>query len=176
MPKDLIKKYLPDPDAIRQNKSLQFLGPLAHEPNLWHLNRHSVSKAFAIGLFWACIPMPFQMVAAALCAIRFSANLPLSLVLVWISNPVTMPPIFYTEYILGAWILDIPASPFEYELSFAWLKEKLYEIGIPMYFGSVILGSVLSIGGYFTIGQIWKRAILRKWHHRIEERKARNQE
>ena len=67
MPKDFIKKYMPDPNSIKNNKSLRFLGPLIHDPNLWHLNRHSVSKAFALGLFWGCIPMPFQMVAAAFC-------------------------------------------------------------------------------------------------------------
>jgi uncharacterized protein len=173
MPKDLIKKYLPDPDAIRQNKSLKFLGPLVHEPNLWHLNRHSVTKAFAIGLFWACIPMPFQMVAAALCALRFNANLPLSLALVWISNPLTMPPMFYAEYLLGSWLLDMPASSFEYELSISWLKEKLYEVGIPMYFGSVVAGTALSIFGYFTIGTIWKRATIKKWRHRVAARKGR---
>ncbi len=176
MPKDFIKKYLPDPDSIRNNKSLKFLGPLANEPNLWHLNRHSVTKAFAIGLFWASIPMPFQMVAAAICAVRFNANLPLSVALVWISNPVTMPPIFYAEYLLGAWLLDMPASPFEYELTFAWLKDKLYEIGIPMYFGSLVLGAFLSISGYFTINAIWKRSTLRRWRHRVESRRQRTPE
>jgi uncharacterized protein (DUF2062 family) len=172
MPKDLIKKYLPDPESIRNNKSLRFLGPLIHEPNLWHLNRHSVIKAFAIGLFWGFMPMPFQMIAAAFCALRFNANLPLSLALVWISNPLTMPPMFYAEYLLGAWILDIPASSFEYELTFEWLKEKLFEIGIPMYFGAIILGAFSSIIGYFTINALWKRNTLNKWRLRAEKRKA----
>lgn len=173
MPKDLIKKYLPDPDTIRDNKSLRFLGPLVHEPNLWHLNRHSVTKAFAIGLFWACIPMPFQMVAAAFCALRFNANLPISVALVWISNPVTMPPIFYAEYLLGAWLLDMPASPFEYELSIAWLQDKLYEIGLPMYFGSLVAGCVSAVIGYFVINHIWKRSTIKRWNKRIAERQAR---
>jgi len=173
MPKDFIKKHLPDPDSIRNNKSLRFLGPLVNEPNLWHLNRHSVTKAFAIGLFWGAMPMPFQMVAAAFCALRFNANLPLSIALVWISNPLTMPPIFYCEYVLGAWILDIPASPFEYELSFSWLKEKLFEIGIPMYFGALVAGAALSVGGYFTINAIWRKSVIRKWQRRAEERRKR---
>jgi len=171
MPKELIKKYLPDPESIKNNKSLAFLGPIIHDPNLWHLNRHSVTKAFAIGLFWASIPMPLQMLAATLCAVRFKANLPLSVALVWISNPITMPPIFYCEYILGAWILDIPASPFEYELSFAWLKDKLYDIGIPLYFGSLITGVMASLLGYFVISVAWKRSIIKKWRHRQELRK-----
>lgn len=172
MPKELIKKYLPDPESIKNNKSLGFLGPIIHDPNLWHLNRHSVTKAFAIGLFWASIPMPLQMLAAALCAVRFKANLPLSVALVWISNPLTMPPIFYCEYLLGVWMLDMPASPFEYELSFAWLKDKLYDIGIPLYLGSLVTGVAMSLVGYLIINVAWRRSIVNKWRHRRARRKA----
>jgi len=166
MPKDFIKKHLPDPESIRNNKSLTFLGPLLHQPSLWHLNRRSVTKAFAIGLFWGSIPMPFQMVAAAFFALRFNANLPLSIALVWISNPITMPIMFYAEYLFGAWILNIPASPFEYQLSFSWLKAKLFEIGMPMYFGSLVTGIILSVTGYFGVGLLWRRAIIHKWRRR----------
>ena len=167
---------MPDPSTVKDNKSLRFLGPLIHDPNLWHLNRHSVSKAFAIGLFWGCIPMPFQMVVAAFCAIRFKANLPLSVAIVWFSNPLTMPPIFYAEYLIGAWILDIPISSFEYELSIHWLKERIYEIGLPMYFGAFITGTVLSIIGYYLIDWIWRKNIINKWKKRIENRKQLKQE
>lgn len=175
MPKDFIKKYMPDPNAVKNNKSLRFLGPLMHDPNLWHLNRHSVSKAFAIGLFWGCIPIPLQMLFAAFCAMRFKANLPLAVALVWFSNPLTMPPIFYAEYLLGAWLLDIPASPFEYELSFAWLKDKLFQIGIPMYFGSFLSGVTLGLLGYYAINLIWRKSIIKKWNKRKETRKAKKQ-
>ena len=170
MPKDFFKKYMPDPQKVKDNKSLRFLGPLAHDPNLWHLNRHSVSKAFAIGLFWGCIPMPVQMLSAAFCAMRFKANLALSVALVWISNPITMPPIFYAEYLLGASILDIPITHFNFEISLNWLKDRVYEIGLPMYFGSFITGTVLSLVGYYSINWLWRINIINKWKKRRLER------
>jgi len=166
MPKDLIKKYLPDPESIRNSKSLSFLGSMLHEPNLWHLNRHSVRRAFAIGCFWGCMPIPLQMAAAAFCALRFNANLPISVSLVWFSNPLTMPPIFYFEYVVGAWVLDMPSVAFEYELSIAWLSEKLYEIGLPLYLGSIICGVVLSTVGFVGINAIWLRSVRTKWRKR----------
>lgn len=175
MPKDLIKKYMPDAEKIKGNKHFAFLGDVLHEPNLWHLNRHSVTKAFAIGLFWGCIPMPLQMLAAAIVAVRLNANLPLSVAIVWFSNPVTMPPIFYFEYLVGAWLMDMPAMKFEYELSFEWIMSKLYEVGAPMYLGSLVCGIALSAIGYFLISFLWKRSVRKRWHQRVEARKQRDQ-
>ncbi len=105
MPRRLFKRYMPDPESIRSQKSLRFLGKLTHDPNLWHLNRHSVSRAMAAGLFAAFIPMPMQMLLAAGLAVWIRSNLPSSVGLVWLTNPITMPPVFYCTYKLGAWLM-----------------------------------------------------------------------
>ena len=82
MPRRSIKRFMPDPDSIKKHKSLRFLGSLLHDPNLWHLNRHSVARAMAVGLFAAFIPMPFQMLLAASLAILVRSNMPISVGLV----------------------------------------------------------------------------------------------
>ncbi|MBA1330154.1 ATP-binding protein, partial [Candidatus Endoriftia persephone str. Guaymas] len=94
MPKHLIKRLTPDHEMIRNHRHLQCFGKLLHDANLWHLNRRSAAGAFAVGLFMAFIPVPFQMILAAGAAILFRVNLPLSVALVWVTNPITIPPIF----------------------------------------------------------------------------------
>ncbi len=109
MPRRIFKRYMPDPESIRNHKGLRFLGPLIQSPNLWHLNRRSVSRAMGMGLFAAFIPIPLQMLLAASLAVWVRANLPISVGLVWLTNPITMPPVFYCTYKMGAWVMGIPA-------------------------------------------------------------------
>ncbi|MFE8071637.1 DUF2062 domain-containing protein [Marinobacteraceae bacterium S3BR75-40.1] len=173
MPKHFIKRHMPNPDKIRANKSLRFLGELLHEPNLWHINRHSIARAFFIGLFWCFIPMPFQMVAAAFCAIWFNGNLPISVALVWISNPLTMPPMFYFNYRFGAMLLDRQPLPYEFHLSVEWISERLLEIGVPLYLGSLVLGVLSACIAYLVVQYTWRRHVRKVWHERQLLRKQR---
>lgn len=172
MPKKFMKRYLPSPEKVQAMQSLGFLGDILNEPNLWHINRHCVARAFLIGVFFCLIPMPFQMVVAAFFAIWFNANLPLSVVLVWISNPITMPPMFYFNYKVGAWVLDRPVLSFDFQLSWAWISERLLDIGIPLYLGSLIVATVSACLAYLTIQFIWRRKIRTDWQLRRRARKA----
>lgn len=166
MPKKFMKRYLPTPEKVRAIRSLHFLGDILHEPNLWHINRHGVSRAFLIGIFWCFIPMPFQMVAAALFALWLNANLPLSVALVWISNPLTMPPIFYFNYKVGAWLLGRPVMAFEFELSLSWISGRLMDIGIPLYLGSLVTGVVCACVSYLVLQFLWRRKVRADWQRR----------
>lgn len=103
MPRKFLKKFMPNPHEIKNNKFLSLFGKVLHEPNLWHMNRRSMAGAFFVGLFFAWWPVPFQMVLAAGGAILLRVNLPMSIALVWITNPLTMPPMFYFAYVVGTW-------------------------------------------------------------------------
>jgi uncharacterized protein (DUF2062 family) len=166
MPRNLIKKYLPHPDKIKENRFLSVFGPVIHEPQLWHLTRHSVSKAFLIGLFFAFWPVPFQMVLAAGGAILLRGNLSLSVALVWITNPVTMPFMFGLAYYVGITTLDYEASEFEFELSWQWLEHNLQSIWQPFLLGCMICAIISAIIGYFAIGLFWRLHIVRAWNNR----------
>jgi uncharacterized protein (DUF2062 family) len=169
MPRNLIKKITPDHDTIRNHKHLRVFGTLLHEGSLWHMNRRSISGAFAVGLFWAMIPMPLQMLAAAASAILFRVNLPLSVALVWITNPITMPPIFYINYLVGCRLLRTPEMGSGFEVSMHWLKESMDHIWQPLYVGSLISGTMLAIVGFISIRLLWRLHIIA----RFKERRAR---
>ncbi len=170
MPKRLLKRWLPEHNKIKNHKHLRIFGKLLHDPNLWHLNRRSVSRACAIGLFCAFMPIPFQMVLAAAIAIALSANLPISVVLVWVSNPITMPPIFYFAYKLGAWLLHQPYQTIQFAFSADWLEHQLSIIWQPLLAGLLLCAIISSIIGYFLIRIIWRIYIYLHWRTRHKRR------
>lgn len=166
MPRRLFKRYMPDPTSIREHKSLRFFGKLLHDPNLWHLNRHSVARAMGVGLFAALIPMPAQMLLAAALAIPLRGNLPIAVSLVWLTNPLTMPPVFFVTYMTGAWLLQVPPRTLPDELTFQWITDQLSTLWQPFLLGSVVCGVVLGILGYFTTMLYWRWWVGRQWRRR----------
>ena len=174
MPKKIIRKYLPDPHEIRENKFLKIFGTLLHDPNLWHLNRKSVSSAFAVGLFYMWVPVPFQMWLSAGTSIIVRSNLPISVALVWITNPVTAAPAFYIAYKLGAWMLNVPPTGFHFELTLDWLTNEMLSIWKPFLLGCFTLASVSGIIGFVGMRLIWRLHILRYLEQKRKRFAARN--
>lgn len=166
MPKKLIKKFIPHQHTVRDHNHLKIFGNLLHNPNLWSLNRYSVSTAFSIGLFCAFIPMPFQMIPAAAIAIVARANLPVSMALVWLTNPITIPPISYFTFKVGTWILGRESQAFSFEPSFEWLTSGLSATWQPFLLGCFVCGSVLAISSNLLIRIFWYWHVRRAWSRR----------
>lgn len=157
---------MPKPETLKNHKHLKIFGKLLNKPNLWALNRKSAPGAFAIGLFSAWLPMPFQMIVAAALAILFNVNIPVSVALVWITNPITMPVMFYAAYLLGAKVLGQQAQDFAFEASWHWIEASLSTIGPPFLLGCIIFGVIFAAIGYFSIANLWKYSVLFKWNKR----------
>lgn len=167
MPKKFFKKWLPDPERFRQHPHLnKIFGTLLHDPNLLHLNRRSVSGAFFIGLFVAFVPIPMQMALAAALAIYFHTNLPISVGLVWISNPVTIPPLSWFCYKVGAVILGTHIQKVRFEFTFDWVTNEFLNIWEPFLLGCLLVGIVCSLLGGFGVSLIWRINVGRQWQLR----------
>jgi len=175
MPKKFIKRYLPDHRSVRNHRYLRIFGDLLHDPNLWHLNRRSASGAFAIGLFVAFMPVPAQMLLAAGAAVLARVNLAVSIALVWLTNPLTMAPIFYFAYKLGAWLLDVPPRNLRFQFSNEWLMAELGASWEPLLLGSFLLGSIAALAGFTLIRGLWRLRLVRHWQRKKQARAQREQ-
>ena len=173
MPKKFLRRISPSHARIRDIKALQLLGDWVYASNLWHINRYSASMAFFVGLFVAFMPIPGQTLVAAILAVYFRCNLPLSVGLVFVSNPVTTPPIFFMAYKIGALIIDVPVIHFEFEQGVDWLGSSLTAIWQPFLLGSLICGLFAGSLGYVIVSQLWRWRVARHWEARKRKRAKR---
>lgn len=110
---------------------------------------------------------------AAALAIPLRVNLPLSIATVWLTNPFTMPPIFYGAYLVGAAVMGLPTQEFAFELSWDWVVQSMGTIGPAFLLGCFICSVVFSIAGYFTLNYLWRFSVSQEWKRRIEKRLAK---
>lgn len=183
MRKIIGRRLMPFARSIRGDRQLtRVFGRLLHDPNLWHLNRHSVSWGVSIGLFMAFVPVPFQMLLAVAAGILVSANLPVAVAFVWVSNPITMAPLFYAAYRFGAWLLDETPKRIRFEMSIDWLMTRLHDIWEPFLLGCFVLGLATALIGHITVRAIWRIHVIQSWRlrrtrilERVHGRRAKEQ-
>lgn len=173
MPKQLIKRFMPDSHSVRKHRYIKLFGTLLHDPNLWHFNRRSVSGGFAVGLFMAFMPIPFQMVFAAAVAIGSRVNLVVSIALCWITNPITIPVFFYSAYVLGNQLLGETGGEFEFEMSWHWLQTGLGAVWQPFLLGCFILAVTASVFGSLSIRAMWRWQVTQNWINRRKLRRIK---
>jgi len=120
-------------------------------------NRRMVSKAVLIGIFIAFIPMPMQMalVLAVMPFVKF--NVPIALAMCWLSNPFTMPPMYYMEYLTGSFFLGSEIAPVQMTLE--WFSENLDDIFIPLYVGTAFYSVVGSFSAYWAVNHFWHGSV-----------------
>lgn len=100
-----IKRKSPSREALQR---LPLLRPIAHrleDPNLWHLNRRSVTRGVGVGLFFAILIPVAHTIFAVAAAIPMRANAIVSVGVTWAVNPVTLPPLIFGAHTLGMWIM-----------------------------------------------------------------------
>ena len=139
---------------LRHRDWWQALTHALFERRLWMPCRDTVASGLAIGLFFAVMPLPMQMIFAGVFATRFRSNVPIAMAACWLSNPITNVPIWTFQLWLGKWLCDatglpVPEMPWLRQ-AIEWLQHKdWFEVPIPQFIlhanlGSFLLGALLS--------------------------------
>ena len=166
MAKNVIKRIFPKLDSVKEEKILKVFGPAVLQPNLWHINKKSVSRGFAIGAFCAFLPIPgIQMILAAFLSITFAANLPLAVILTWITNPFTYIPIVYFAIKIGGIFINAE-STYEIKSEQINIVTDLMQYWEPLFLGSLILSIISSLLSYILIRVYWRYYVIKVWSKR----------
>jgi len=165
-----VKRQFLKSRRIKEHRVLGYFGEAFDRRCLWHVTRFSVAKAFAVGIFSAYLPIPFEMIIAAILAYIVRANLPISVMLIWISNPFTWALLWGPPYLLGALILGQQSDPVAV-LTREWVQNHYSA----MLLGCSLVGAAMGIAAYFTVLLLWRMDVVKQWEQRRNFRKKREQ-
>jgi len=125
------------------------------------INRKSISRGIFIGLFWGFIPMPMQMLAVLAITPFIKFNVPIAISMVWLSNPITMPFMYYMEYQTGNFLLG-REELVQIEPTLDWFSENWDNIIYPLYVGTIPYSILFSSLVYYIINQLWISSVKRE--------------
>lgn len=164
MTRKWFKRLFFDYKTIEQSSPLGKLRKYLHYSYLWHLDRESVARGVAVGLFAGIVPLiPFQTLMAIFLSIFLRANLPTAFLASWVSNPFTIIPITYFIYSVGNWILDKNTSNLILphlssnltNLNHVPLNQWLYQFGKAFFVGLPIVSIGTALAGYVIVIITW---------------------
>ena len=181
MPRKFFRKYLPSHETIRNNPYIGRFGTFFLHPNLWHVNRRSVSGGVAAGMFAGLVPgsNPVQFAVAAMLAVAFRVNLPVAVAVTLYTNPLTIGPIYVIAYWIGTLLAPGNGAPLTHPPGLdwsnlgAWLRailEWTLSLGKPLAVGLVALAVGLAIAGYVVVQLAWRAHVVLAWRRRKARR------
>ncbi len=169
---DLIRKYMPSREEMAKNK---YLAPIAHRfltPELWRFTRRSVPRGVALGLFAAFIVPVGQIFLAAFLALPARANVPLSALVTFVTNPFTIPFWLFVANRVGRFVLKVDqatggAAQAEMQ-SGRWADVMWWVNGAGVTaFGFVVMSILSAATGYLLSSLVWRMLVMRKRKRRL---------
>ncbi len=180
---DLIRKYTPTREEMARNK---YLAPIAHRflaPELWRFTRRSVPRGVALGIFAGFIIPVGQIFLAAFLALPARANVPLSALVTFITNPFTFPFWAVVANRVGDFILKLEkagtggaATEEMTSGRWSWFFEMFEGVGITVLetvFGFVVLAIVGASIGYLLASFVWRFMVAKRRTKRLKQLEAR---
>lgn len=167
-PRQFLRRYIGDRETLSQSRATSWLGKRLHDAEVWHLGRRSVAGGVGLGFFLAFVPLPIQMVIAAPLSLLLRVNLPVTMAALWITNPVTMAPMFLFAFKVGTWITarEAQIAAIDFEMSFEGMAAAFGEIWYPLIVGCLFCGVSAAAVGNLSVRWLWRAHLLYKRRQR----------
>ncbi|MET1755012.1 DUF2062 domain-containing protein [Novosphingobium sp. RD2P27] len=150
-------------EIVFQNRWVRPFAHLLSHPSLWHLNRRSLPRGVALGLFVGFLIPIGQFVIAALLAVPIRANVPIAASATLVTNPLTFAPIYFAAFKVGEML---PVTSFGSAAADAdWFSLFLHASGATAA-GLLIFAVVSATLGYTFTALFWRLRLVKRWSRR----------
>ena len=159
-----VKKFLkplPRRSNVHRYPVLKWFAETAYKRSyLWSFKGQSMKPALFFGIWISMLPIVgIQMIVVFFVSLLVRANLPLIVALQWISNPITMGPIYFADYKIGMILINLMGLNYpknillssNYDWSKFSFKEliRLLDTFPPMFLGGSVLGIFMGVFAVF---------------------------
>ena len=162
-----LRALAPSREQLEANPWLRRLAPYLADPKLWCWSRRGVAMGMGIGLFIGFLIPIAQILLAATAAVILRANVPIAAAGTLVTNPLTVPAIYYAAYQLGAWATGTSATAAVSWADPVSVLESLGSIGVPLFTGLAITACFSAAASYLLISRVWI------WHVAAKRRGGR---
>lgn len=152
----------------------RWLAPVAHhfqDERLWRVERGSIARGVAIGLFFGLLLPLAQFVFAVAFAVWLRGHVAAAAAATFVSNPLTFAPLYWLAHRIGSALLGssraeatVHAALMEAQVeataaaqgwvSAAW--EAAWHAGAPLFLGLSVLAVAGALLGFLLVWLLWR--------------------
>ncbi|WP_157265700.1 DUF2062 domain-containing protein [Azohydromonas aeria] len=166
-----MKRWLPRREQLVRQR---WLAPLSHhlkDDRLWRVDRASVARAVAVGLFFGLMVPVAQIVFAVACAAWLRCHVAVAAGATLITNPLTFAPLYWLAHRIGSALLGRTNGGAEAEadllesqaeaamaadgmLAAAW--QAVQTAGAPLLLGLAVMAVCAAALGFALVWLLWR--------------------
>jgi uncharacterized protein (DUF2062 family) len=159
-----LKRVTPKRQLLENKWFLRPFARILTDPCCWSFNRHSVARAFSMGLFIAFMPpiplLPVHFVLCTIFGVALRLNLPILFATVFVSNPFTWVPQVLASIWVGAKLLGLDLQPLIHVFKLKGFGSEMNALWGPLLLGAVTLGAISAAIGYATVQLMWRARVV----------------
>jgi uncharacterized protein (DUF2062 family) len=151
MPRRLLQKIIPTPQALRERWLLRIFGERLADPMLWTLHRRAVTYAFGAGIAICFIPLPVHLL---------------------MTIPFTAVPVYYLAYRVGVAVTRTHPQHFRFVADWHWVTHGLLPVWRPFLVGCLTCAVIGGLLGWMLLEALWRYQVLSRYRTRHAHQSA----
>jgi uncharacterized protein (DUF2062 family) len=146
-------------ESLKDSRLYGIFGDKLFHHQLWRNDKRAIAGGLSLGLFVAFTPtIPFQMILVTGGALMFKVNLPIALAACWITNPLTILPVYMSAWKLGKYVVE-HFILVEEVLRFYPLRSRpgrFIQQTISLWIGSLMIATASALSANIMVRLLWR--------------------
>jgi len=145
-------------ESLKSSRLYSIFGDQIFHHMLWRNDKRAIAGGLSLGLFIAFTPtIPFQMILATSGALFFRVNLPIALAACWITNPLTVLPVYMSAWKLGKYVVEhfILIEEILKLYPFRTRSGRFIQQTISLWIGALMFATTSALGANLGVRLLW---------------------